>query len=148
MFVQPATADDARSLYAVRTALEELTVEEASRRLTPEGIERLEQALVRMREARDRSSAATVADGGGDFHAILSNIAANPVNAQLMDMIRARVDRYRYLSVATTTQRTQRSVSEHEEILAALRSSDVEEAKAAMRRHIAASEESALHALE
>lgn len=148
MFVRPLTVDDARAHYAVRAALEQLTVEEAAKRLTPEGIRRLEAALAHMRDARDRSGAASVADGGGEFHAILEEIAANPVNAQLMDLVRARVDRYRHFSVAATDARTQRSVDEHEEILDALRNGDVEEAKAAMRRHIAASEESAVRALE
>lgn len=148
MSVRPVTVEDARAHYAVRAALEQLTVEEASERLTPEGIRRLEAALSHMRDARDRSGAATVADGGGEFHAILEEIAANPVNAQLMDMIRARIDRYRHFSVAATDARTRRSVDEHEEILDALRNGDVEEAKAAMRRHIAASEESAVRALE
>ncbi|MQA80929.1 MAG: FCD domain-containing protein [Streptosporangiales bacterium] len=148
MFVRPATVEDARAHYAVRGALEQLTVEEAITRLTPDGVDRLEGALAHMREARDRTGGKTVADGGGEFHAILADIAANPVNAQLMDMIRARMDRYRYLSVATTAVRTEQSVREHEEILDALRAGDVEEAKAAMRRHIAASEESALHALD
>jgi DNA-binding GntR family transcriptional regulator len=148
MFVRPLTADDARAHYAVRAALEQLTVEEAGKRLTPEGIRRLEAALGHMRDARDRSGTTTVADGGGEFHAILEEIAANPVNAQLMDMIRARVDRYRHFSVAATGDRTQRSVDEHEAVLDALRDGDVEEAKAAMRRHIAASEESAVRALK
>lgn len=148
MFVRPATARDARAHYAVRAALEQLTVEEAARRLTPEAVGRLEAALGHMRDARDRASDETVADGGGEFHATLAEIAANPVNAQLMDIIGARIDRYRHLSVAATEQRTQRSVREHEEILEALKAGDVEAAKAAMRRHIAASEESALRALE
>jgi DNA-binding GntR family transcriptional regulator len=148
MFVRPATAQDARAHYAVRAALEQLTVEEAARRLTPEGVARLEAALGHMRDARDRASDATVAEGGGEFHAILTEIAGNPVNAQLMDMIRARIDRYRHLSVAATAQRTEQSVREHEQILEALKAGDVEAAKAAMRRHIAASEESALRALE
>ncbi|MQA05510.1 MAG: FCD domain-containing protein, partial [Streptosporangiales bacterium] len=52
-----------------------------------------------------------------------------------------------YLSVATTEQRTEQAVREHEEILTALRAGDVEQAKDAMRRHLAASEESALRAL-
>jgi DNA-binding GntR family transcriptional regulator len=148
MFIRPATAEDARAHYAVRAALEQLTVEEAARRLTPQALARLEAALGLMRDARDRTSDATVADGGGEFHAILVEIAANPVNAQLMDLIGARIDRYRHLSVAATAQRTERSVREHEEILEALKADDVEAAKAAMRRHIAASEQSALRALE
>src|SRR5690606_29967029 len=129
----------------VRAALEQLTVEEAAARLTPEGVARLEAALGRMRQARDHDG--TVAEGGGEFHAVLADIAGNPVNVQLMDMIRARLDRYRYLSVATTARRTESAVREHEEILDALRAGDVDAAKAAMRRHLAASEESALHAL-
>ena len=146
MSVRPATVEDARAHYAVRAALEQLTVEEAAERLTPEGVARLDAALGHMRQARD-SLAGSVAEGGGEFHQVLAEIAGNPVNAELMDMIRARMDRYRYLSVATTAQRTEQAVAEHEEILTALRNGDVEEAKAVMRRHIAASEESALQAL-
>lgn len=148
MFVRPATVEDARAHYAVRAALEQLTVEEASKRITADHFDRLERSLAQMRRARDRRGESTVADSGGEFHAILVEIAGNPVNAQLMDMIGARIDRYRHLSVARTAKRTQQSVREHEEILAALRAGDVDEAKAVMKRHIAASEKSAVQALK
>jgi DNA-binding GntR family transcriptional regulator len=147
MRVRPATAADVRAHYAVRSVLEQLTVEEASRHMTPEGLDRLERALDRMRQARDRKGAGSVTEGGGDFHGILRDIAANPVNAELMEMIRARIDRYRHLSVAATAERSQHSVREHEEIFLALRADDIEAAKAAMGRHIMASRDSALRTL-
>lgn len=148
MCVSPATADDARAHYAVRTALELLAVEEAAHRMTPEGMAQLEAALGHMRTARDRRGEETVAEGGKEFHEILADIAGNPVNISLMKLIKTRIDRYRYLSVATSDKRSPQSVDEHEQVLSALRAGDVHAAKEAMRRHIAGSEESVLRALE
>ncbi|HEY1700159.1 MAG TPA: GntR family transcriptional regulator [Trebonia sp.] len=148
MSVSPATVDDARAHYAVRTALELLAVEEAARRMTPGGLAELDAALGHMRAARDHRSGETVADGGREFHDILADIAGNPVNIALMRLIKARIDRYRHLSVAASDKRSPQSVDEHEQILSALRAADVTAAKEAMRRHIAGSEESVLRALE
>lgn len=142
-----ATVEDVGHLYAVRSALEQLAVEQASPRMTPECLAELGEALERMRAARGTTDPQQVTDGGGDFHRILARVADNPVNDQMTHLLRGRIDRYRRLSV-TEHARPPQSVAEHEQILDALSRGDVDAAKQAMHQHIVAGRDAVLAALE
>ena len=140
------STEEVQDLYAVRSALEQLSVEEAVGKMTPGVIAELHETLGRMRTAASQGSPQKVTESGGDFHAILRRVANNPVNDQMMHMIGGRIDRYRLLSVSTTA-RDRNSLSEHERILEALANGDVAAAKRAMSEHIMAGRDAVLVAV-
>lgn len=147
MRARSVTVEDVHHLYAVRSALEQLAVEQAAVVLTAAGYGELEDALDRMRRAEAATHPQRVTEGGGDFHGILFRIAANPVNDQAMRLLRGRIDRYRHLSV-TARARPRHSVAEHERILAALVAHDVAAAKRHMHDHVEAGRDAVLETLD
>jgi DNA-binding GntR family transcriptional regulator len=146
LYVKSVSAEEIRALYSVRSALEQLAVEEAIGKLTPEDIALLKSNLRRMRLA-EQTRTEDVAESGGDFHATIVSLAQNPINARLLDMLKVLIDRYRYLSTGHTVTRPQESVREHEEILRHIEKGDTEAARSAVARHTQAAKESALTAL-
>lgn len=145
--VRPVTTEDVMHLYSVRSALEQLAVREASERMTEKDRNRLAEQLVQLRRSATEPDRQAVTDSGTQFHHLLAQIAANPVNTHLMRQIQGPIDRLRHLSVTNST-RPSRSITEHENILAALTAHDTDAAAHAMHLHIIAGRDSVLHALE
>jgi DNA-binding GntR family transcriptional regulator len=133
----------ARNLYVARAALEEATVRQACERRTPEHLRRLHETLDTLTIPSAEGAALT----GRSFHDQIADIADNPVIDRLMQQLAGQIDRYRNLSVTTKT-RPEESIVEHREILDALERADVDGATAAMRRHVLASRDSVLAAVE
>ncbi|QDO25654.1 GntR family transcriptional regulator [Streptomyces sp. S1A1-8] len=145
--VRGVSAEEVQDLYAVRSALEQLSVEQAVGRVTSGVLAELREALERMRTAAARGAPGKITDAGSDFHAILRRVAGNPVNDQMMHMVGGRIDRYRNLSVSLTA-RPDHSLAEHDAILTALAEGDVTAAKRAMGDHIMAGRDAVLVAVE
>lgn len=133
--VRPITVADTEHLYAVRSALEQLTIREATARLTAADAAALAGMVDAMRAAQRAGDHAAVVAAGGDFHHRLARLAANPVNDHLMDQVRTRLDRLRHVSVKLAA-RPPESVSEHADILAGVKTGDPDVAARAMDRHI------------
>jgi DNA-binding GntR family transcriptional regulator len=144
--VTPVDAADVRHLYAVRSSLEQLAVEGAAEKMTSEVLVELRDSIARMRVAEGQGAPDRVNETGSSFHSRLAILAANPINDQMMHLIRGRIDRYRSLSIRAEA-RTTHSVSEHEAIFEALRTGDVVAAKSAMDVHIKAARDAVLQAL-
>ncbi len=147
--VKNVSLKEATQLYAVRSVLEQLSAREACLHMTPEGLQRLERAYGQMLTDENDPSR-DVADSGGSFHAILHQIADNPINLRLLANLQVLISRYRYLSTGRA-KRTHHAVEEHDAILRALAACDADAAAEAMRIHIEesfVSVRSALIALE
>jgi DNA-binding GntR family transcriptional regulator len=133
--VRPITVADTEHLYAVRSALEQLTVREATPQLSDADVGALGGMVKAMHGAQRAKDHAAMVAAGGDFHRHLARVAANPVNDHLMDQIRTRLDRLRHVSVKLEA-RPHESVSEHAAILDGLKTGDPDIAAHAMDRHI------------
>lgn len=141
--VRPITVADTEHLYAVRSALEQLTVREATPRLGPDDLASLGGMVDTMRAAQRAGEHAAMVAAGGDFHRHLARLASNPVNDHLMDQIRTRLDRLRHVSVKLEA-RPHKSVSEHAAILDGLKTGDPAVAARAMESHIQSGREAAI----
>jgi DNA-binding GntR family transcriptional regulator len=144
--VRGVSTEEVYDLYDVRSALEQLSVEKTATRVTPEVVADLRASLDTIRAAATQRSPKQVTESGGEFHAILSRVADNPVNDQMMHLLRGRIDRYRGLSVSVSA-RPHESLAEHEAIVAAVTAGDVAAAKSAMHDHIMAGRDAVLVAL-
>jgi DNA-binding GntR family transcriptional regulator len=133
----------ANNLYAARAALEEATVRQACELRTSAELRQLADTLSGLAVPTADAAAAT----GRMFHAQIAAIARNPVIDHLVDQLSGQIDRYRNLSV-TESARPEESAVEHREILVALERGDADLAAAAMRKHITASRDSVLAAVQ
>lgn len=145
LHVRGLSRKEASDLYAVRTSLEQLTVEEAVANMSGSKLAALEESLERMRLGAGQVEA--VAEGGREFHDVLLEIAANEMTSWVLGQLKPHIDRYRFLSTGTSPERRLQAVREHEDIFEALREGDVESAKLAMRRHIENGRDTVLAAL-
>ena len=146
LYVRGLSSEEARALYAVRSSLEELTVEEAAANMTVAKLATLGESLSHMRLAVDQVEE-DVAEGGRDFHDALLEIAGNEVTSSVLGQLKPHIDRYRFLSTRMSQARGLQAVEEHEEIYEALRKGDTESAKLAMKRHIKNGRDTVLAAL-
>jgi DNA-binding GntR family transcriptional regulator len=135
LYVTLVSADEARQLYSVRMALEDLALADAATRMTDEVLDELGQRLERMQKA-ERSRRENVAEGGRSFHEILYRAAGNSVNEEILQRLQVKIDRYRYIGTRDGHRRQRQAVDEHRAIYEALRKRDVMGARHAMREHL------------
>ncbi|OYR12273.1 GntR family transcriptional regulator [Brucella thiophenivorans] len=130
-----------RDTYAFREMIEPELAMLAASRVTPEDIIALEELCTEMSclaaESRPDNFGA-FAERDNAFHTRITLIAGNQVAAEALSRlyIHSNLFRLRYHSTITTS-----AVSEHLEILDALRQKDAESARNLMRRHIGHSRE-------
>ena len=137
------TAKGIAELFEVRIELEALAVSLAAERGAPEDFAALERLNESMgRAAEDRDAAAYFAQNT-QFHITIARAARNEY---LETLIRSAGDRS-FLSLFRTLgnpENITRSVAQHAELIAALRSGDAVLANEHMREHIAAARDEAL----
>jgi GntR family transcriptional repressor for pyruvate dehydrogenase complex len=120
-------------LLDFRLMLEPPLAARAANRASPEEIVEMEEILRRQEEKQLRGESAVAEDT--EFHYSVALASDNSVVLKVLDILMdlLRETRERSLQVGC---RAERSLAGHRRILAAIRSHDVEAAKAAMRRHI------------
>lgn len=146
LFATAMSTDDADDLFRVRTALEQLALDQAFAHLDEALLVMLRSLLAQM-AAIDRAGGRSVAEYGGEFHATLYRAGGNALNMALLGQLQGRIDRYRFLSTATGRKRQRDAVREHQTILAALEDRDLPAARRALSEHLAAAERSVRTAL-
>lgn len=146
LFVCGVSAEEATDLFAVRIALEDLAITEASAKMTDEVLEQLRFLLDRMIVASS-TLREDVAEGGHDFHDTIYRAAGNPINQAVLGRLQAQIDRYRFISTRAAETRRGKAVSEHETIYSALHARDINAARQAMHEHLLHARESVVRAL-
>ncbi|HEV7628446.1 MAG TPA: GntR family transcriptional regulator [Streptomyces sp.] len=144
-FVRTFSRQDIVELYELRSALELHAVRLACERATPEDLDDLD-AMLSDTESRIRESSAHAYPQELDFHLRLVQLAGNQA------LMRAAQDVQRQLGLARSMSakrpmRARAAVVEHAELVAVLRSRDVEQATRMMSRHLDHSMRSALSVL-
>ncbi|PNH19258.1 GntR family transcriptional regulator [Lachnospiraceae bacterium] len=129
------TEKNLRDVLEVRRSLEELAIELAVKRMDESGITRLEEARIGFREALNSNDMIRIAQADERFHDAIYAGTDNEKLIQLLNNLRDQMYRYRLEYIKDTGKR-QIIMDEHESILNAVKTRDVELGKRAMREHI------------
>ena len=131
--VAEMSADDLEDIYLTRLALEVDALQRSFDRLADEDIERVRHALGRMIEAYDCEDIAAAMTWHREFHDGLYARCGSQRLPQLIDALWSASDRY--LWVSPRLSRDDDFGPEHERILAAVESGDLDAAVQALRVH-------------
>jgi len=110
-------------LYPIVAALELLAGRLALERFTPDDVTGLRAINARLAEARDRGDVRGMLELNTEFHRLISERGGNRRLALLLDDLRSQLTRLE-LWYYSGRERTQRSIQEHEEIIAAIERGD------------------------
>lgn len=124
-----------REVLEVRRSLEELAIELACQRVTAEELTELEEAEHDFAKAVETGEVMAIAESDEHFHELIYHATANERLVQILNNLREQMYRYR-LEYIKDEDRRQILVVEHEHILRAIRSRNIQEAKSAVREHI------------
>ena len=124
-----------RDVLEVRRSLEELAIELACQRMSPEELGRLERTQESFRVAIKKGNAMVIAETDERFHDIIYQSTGNEKLVQMLNNLREQMYRYR-LEYIKDKDKRQILLLEHDHILRALKGRNIAEARAAVREHI------------
>ena len=110
-------------LYPIVASLELLAGRLAFDRFTTEDVARLRDINARLAEARDRGDVRAMLDLNTAFHRLITERGGNRRLALLLDDLRSQLSRLEHWYYSGR-DRTQRSIQEHDEIIAAVERGD------------------------
>ena len=123
-------------LYPIVASLEVLAGRLALDRFIPDDIAKLRDLNARLAEARDRGDVRAMLDLNTAFHRLISERGGNRRLALLLDDLRSQLTRLE-LWYYSGRERTQRSIQEHEAIIAAVEQGDRARALELLERNMA-----------
>lgn len=124
-----------RDVLEIRRALDALAIELCIERMTEDDIKALSEAQEEFRKSVEGNEAMVIAESDERFHDVIYNSTNNPRLVQMLNNLREQMYRYR-LEYIKDAEKRQILVSEHDQILKAIRERNVAEAKAAIRQHV------------
>ncbi|MBQ5421498.1 MAG: GntR family transcriptional regulator [Clostridium sp.] len=124
-----------RDVLEVRKSLEKLAVELACERMTEEDMKEMNRAEEAFSAAVHEGDALRIAETDEQFHDVIYNSTGNTKLVQLLNNLREQMYRYRLEHIKDEKSRLS-LLEEHQRMMAALRSRDVELAKKAAGEHI------------
>lgn len=124
-----------RDVLEVRRSLEELAIELACQRMTEEEIRELDEAQKDFQSAVECRDVMLMAETDEAYHDIIYKGTGNGRLVQILNNLREQMYRYR-LEYIKDADKRQILLIEHDNILKAMKTRHVSEAKAAMREHI------------
>jgi DNA-binding GntR family transcriptional regulator len=133
--VVDVSEEEIEALYAVRSALEQMMIAQAAKRMSAEAMIELGSILKRQDEAARTHDARLVSTLGELFHRTLWRLSGNEVGVKFLEEVLQRTTRYRRLSF-TAAYRFKEGSSEHWKILSALERGDVDQARHLLQRHV------------
>ena len=122
-------------LYPIVASLELLAGRLAFDRFTAEDVSRLREINARLAEARDRGDVRSMLDFNTAFHRLITDRGGNRRLALLLDDLRSQLTRLE-LWYYSGPERTQRSIQQHEEIIAAVERGDRSRALELLERNM------------
>ena len=126
---------EAVEIEEVRAALEGMLARRAAERIKAEGLRALRQVMVQMRERVEAGDSAGYSELNATFHQLIWTAADHPTASNLVGSLKSQGIRFQY-QTALRPGRAKRSLREHEEIFAALKTHDGDAAESAMRAHL------------
>lgn len=132
--VAQPTAQDAEELFAARKCIEVAIARMAAKNLTPQAVKKLEKHISLEQAARESDNWAQAIALSGEFHALIAEIAGNaPLKRYLNDLV-ARESLI--IQLFGTRQKDVCTRNEHADILAALKSGDIDLIACRIEGHI------------
>jgi len=139
--VSPFTVDDVRDLFDVRENLEVLAARLAAERADEEGLAALAAQLDTARDATERGDKAAIAAANAKFHALIVDLAANPLLESILQPLEARTQ---WLFHLTKERDATVQCREHEELLAAIADHDPDRAAESAFHHVHSGREASM----
>ncbi|MET9595242.1 GntR family transcriptional regulator [Streptomyces sp. NPDC006516] len=133
--VLAVSAQEISDVVETRLLVEEFAARKAVP-APPRLIARLEQLLEEQRELAEAGDLAAVAVKDRCFHAEIVKNAGNEILSRLYDQLRDRQLRMGVAVMEAHPDRIAANITEHSELLEAIRSGDAEEAAQVVRRHV------------
>ena len=133
--VASPTAEEARDLFAARSAIESAIVSSLAQRVTREQLRELKAMTRAERDAYDRDEARYGLKLSIEFHRVLARMAGNAVLAEFLDQLVARTPLV-VLAHQGPAVDTACSIDEHSQLVDALAAGDAARAVATMRAHL------------
>jgi DNA-binding GntR family transcriptional regulator len=126
---------EALEIEEVRAALEQLIARHAAANVTRGDLRDLYGMLTEMRHRVEQSDPLGYSELNGRFHQRIWAIADHLTAGRLVSTLKSQAIRFQYRTILQPG-RTQRSLHEHEAIVAALAAHDPDACEAAMREHL------------
>lgn len=134
--VLPVSAQEIADVVETRLLVEQHAVAKVVHAVPAGLIERLEESLAEQRRHAEAGDLAAFAVADRGFHAAIVRAAGNRILAQLYDQLRDRQLRMGVATMHAEPSRVAKNVTEHTEILEALREGAAAKAADVVRRHI------------
>ena len=136
-----------KDVLEIRSALEELALELACRRITPEQYEELVRLEILLEEKQDSDNAFELSDIDEKFHEQIYQATNNPRLIQLLANLREQMYRFR-LEYMKAKDKRPRLIQEHQQIIKALKNKDSKAGRKAIYDHIVNQANAILSTLE
>lgn len=136
-----------KDVLEIRSALEELALELACRRVTPEQYEELVRLEALLEAKQDSDNAFELSDIDEKFHEQIYQATNNPRLIQLLANLREQMYRYR-LEYMKAKDKRPRLIQEHQQIIKALKNNDSKAGRKAIYDHIVNQANAILSTLE
>lgn len=127
---------EALEIEEVRAALEGMLAGRAATRVTASDLAELDSMTAEMRERVAHGDALGYSELNARFHQRIWAAADHPTATRIVGGLKSQSIRFQF-QTALRPGRAERSLHEHEAIVAALRAGDSKEAEASMRAHLA-----------
>lgn len=134
-FVTQLTITELVEMFEVMGELEAMCARLAARRIRPEQLKRLEEAQAACATAQQAGNSDDYYYANAEFHRLIYEASGNGFLAENAHALQRRLKPYRRLQLRVPG-RVNSSLSEHEEVLAAIRAHDDARARDAMRNHV------------
>lgn len=134
-FVSEINNQDMVNIFEIRVVLEGLAVRLATKALTEDDLAEMEVLIERHEAALQEQDYVKASHINAEFHGIILEKCSNQRLREMLHNLDDHLKRYRLLSIVQGV-RVDKSVPEHRNILALLRSGDPEKAEEGMKEHL------------
>lgn len=134
--VAKMTLKDMEDVLEIREALDELAVQIACTKITPEQLKRLRMIKEEFEYSTKTGEIKRIAQADVNFHDVIYEATENPKLVSILSNLREQVYRYR-VEYLKDTANYPLLIQEHEAILEGLEEHNVEKARQAMQMHVA-----------
>lgn len=134
-YVADISIKDIADVFEIRTALEGLAAALAAERITEEELENMERCLVEKGEAIAMADIDKLVETDTKFHEAIYRASRNERLWTILNNLREQFQRLRTTSLSVPG-RMQQSLKEHREIVEAIQSRDVQQARQMAQDHI------------
>ncbi len=139
--------DEIRESYLIRRALEVESASQAATRANQHHVDQLSDILHAHARAIERRQFVDAIKRDDEFHACIAMISNLPRLWKTIEISKAHIDRCRHMVLPRAGQ-AEKTLEQHQQIIAAIKSGDPDRAASAMRLHLDSSYRSAVAVLD